>query len=111
MKKLALLLLLPVAFASQAQACDVRTADSVAVKADTVSIKADTIQTPVNNDKYYKLTDDDYQRVAEELGIDGCFKKLLTSSRGKSERNGRWNSWRTSRTRKIAFGSEAMKKE
>ena len=57
MKKLALLLFLPVAFESQA--CDARTADSVAVKADTVSIKADTIQTPVNNDKYYKLTDDD----------------------------------------------------
>ena len=66
-KKLALLLLLPVAFESQA--CDTRTADTVAVKADTVSIKADTIHTPVNNDKYYKLTDDDYQRVAEELGI------------------------------------------
>ena len=88
MKKLALLLLLPVAFASQAQACDVRTADSVAVKADTVSIKADTIQTPVNNDKYYKLTDDDYQRVAEELGIDVATMKAVVEIEAGSAHQG-----------------------
>ncbi len=88
MKKLALLIFLPVAFAWQAQACDARTADSVAVKADTVSIKADTIQTPVNNDKYYKLTEDDYQRVAEELGIDVATMKAVVEIEAGSAHQG-----------------------
>ena len=88
MKKLALLIFLPVAFAWQAQACDARTADSVAVKADTVSIKADTMQTPVNNDKYYKLTEDDYQRVAEELGIDVATMKAVVEIEAGSAHQG-----------------------
>ena len=88
MKKLALLALLSITFALQAQACDAQTADTTTVNADTAATSIDSIATPADNDKYYKLTDNDYKKVAEELGIDIATMKAVVEIEAGSAHQG-----------------------
>lgn len=88
MKKLALSALLSITFALQAQACDDQTADTVTVNADTAATSIDSIATAADNDKYYKLTDNDYKKVAEELGIDIATMKAVVEIEAGSAHQG-----------------------
>lgn len=88
MKKLALSALLSITFALQAQAYDAQTADTVTVNADTAATSIDSIATAADNDKYYKLTDNDYKKVAEELGIDIATMKAVVEIEAGSAHQG-----------------------
>lgn len=88
MKKLALSALLSITFALQTQACDAQTADTVTVNADTAATSIDSIATAADNDKYYKLTDNDYKKVAEELGIDIATMKAVVEIEAGSAHQG-----------------------
>lgn len=88
MKKLALSALLSITFALQAQACDAQTADTVTVNADTAATSIDSIATAADNDKYYKLTDNDYKKVAEELGIGIATMKAVVEIEAGSAHQG-----------------------
>lgn len=88
MKKLALFALLSITFTLQAQAFDAQTADTTTVNADTAATSIDSIATPADNDKYYKLTDNDYKKVAEELGIDIATMKAVVEIEAGSAHQG-----------------------
>lgn len=88
MKKLALFALLSIIFALQAQAFDAQTADTTTVNADTAATSIDSIATAADNDKYYKLTDNDYKKVAEELGIDIATMKAVVEIEAGSAHQG-----------------------
>ena len=86
-----MLLVLSVAFAAGSAVCDVSAVDSLDVKIDSMAVKTDTVGMKVDslavmkadtavvagNDKYYKLTEEDYNRVAAELGIDVATMKAV----------------------------------
>ncbi len=94
MRKAILLFLLP-AVSIHAKACDIQpggspaVADSVVVASDTVAkMPVDTAAVSSVNDKYYKLTDDDYNRVAGELGIDVATMKAVVEIEAGSSHQG-----------------------
>ena len=58
--------------------------DSIAAAADTVSVATDSAKTS-DNGRYTRLTDEDYQKVADELGVDiATMKAVVEIEAGKS---------------------------
>lgn len=58
--------------------------DNIAAAADTVSVATDSAKA-ADNGRYTRLTDEDYQKVADELGVDiATMKAVVEIEAGKS---------------------------
>ena len=62
-------------------------ADTVAAAPDTVAAAPDSVAPSADNARYERLTDEDYKKVADELGVDiATMKAVVEIEAGKSHK-------------------------